>query len=257
LLREAALERAVDLLLDHLALLAGDLGDLGDHEELRAIEHPLLAEREVLGARQEREGLQYFDDVVNGAGAHPIRVVLETPFPVLMIVDLAVAQEPEQPLNLLVADRASEANAVDVVQWYEHGGLIGDHAQVVEPACRSENGFCFDALHNAETVIWVNDLVTNLKCHTSPKRRADVGRGKRAVSSPLSIPEGCMRDQRKRPKIRVFCTFLRPPVHTRGEHRAAALTRWIAPKFPVRNGFGGIFVTRRSARARARRFRRP
>src|SRR5262249_3580912 len=120
--------------------------------------------------------LEHLDDVVDGARAHPIRVVLETSLPVLMVVDLAVAEEPEQPLNLLVADRAPEPDAVDIVHRHEHGGLVGDHAQVVKPAGRSENGFRFDALHNAETVIWVNDLVTNLECHTSPKRSGDVGK---------------------------------------------------------------------------------
>ena len=149
-------------------LLAGDLGDFRDDEELRAIEHALLAEREVLGLGQERQALEHFDDVVDGAGAHPIRVVLEPPFPVLVIVDLAVAEQPEQPLDLFVADRAAEADAVNVVHGNEHGGFVGDHAQVIKTAGCTENCFGFDALNDAESVIWVNDLVTNLECHTSP-----------------------------------------------------------------------------------------
>src|SRR5262245_15622400 len=51
--REAALEGAIDLLFHRFVLLARHLGDLGDDEELRAIEHALLAEREVLRAGQE------------------------------------------------------------------------------------------------------------------------------------------------------------------------------------------------------------
>src|SRR5262249_40912427 len=90
--REAALERRVDLLFDHLGFLARDLGNLRDDEELRAIEHPLLAEREVLGAREERQAFEYLDDVVDGTRAHPVRVVLEASLPVLMVVDLAVAE---------------------------------------------------------------------------------------------------------------------------------------------------------------------
>ena len=31
-----------------------------------------------------------------------------------------------------------------------------------------EDGFGFDALNDAESVVWVNDLVTNLECHASP-----------------------------------------------------------------------------------------
>src|SRR4051812_41574442 len=50
---EAALESAVDFLFDELGLLVRDLGDLRDDEELGAIEHPLFAEREVLGPGEE------------------------------------------------------------------------------------------------------------------------------------------------------------------------------------------------------------
>ena len=32
----------------------------------------------------------------------------------------------------------------------------------------TEDGLGFDALNDAESVIWVNDLVTNLECHMSP-----------------------------------------------------------------------------------------
>ena len=86
-----------------------------------------------------------------------------------MIVDLAVAEEAKEPFDLFVADGPAEANAVDVVHRDEHGGFIGHHAQVVKPAGCSENCLGFDALYYAESVIWVNDLVTNLECHTSPK----------------------------------------------------------------------------------------
>src|SRR5262245_54503872 len=139
-----------------------------------------------------------------------------------MVVDFAIAQEPEQPVNLLVADCAPEADAIDVVHRHQHGGLVRDHAQVIETAGRSENSFRFDALHNAETVIRVNDLVTNLECHTSPKRRGDVGKEYRAVSSLLSIPKGCTMINENAPKIRGFCTFLPRRTDTRGEHGTPA-----------------------------------
>src|SRR5687768_6612967 len=45
--REAALEGAVDLLFDRRVVLTRDFRDFGDHEELGAVEHPLLPEREV------------------------------------------------------------------------------------------------------------------------------------------------------------------------------------------------------------------
>jgi hypothetical protein len=39
---------------------------------------------------------------------------------------------------------------------------------MVEAAGGAEDCFGFDALNDAESVIWVNDLVTNLECHMSP-----------------------------------------------------------------------------------------
>jgi hypothetical protein len=85
-----------------------------------------------------------------------------------MVVDLAVAEEPEKPLDFVVVDRAPEADAVYVVDWNEHGGLVGHHPEMIKTAGCAENSFSFDALNNAESVIWVNDLVTNLECHATP-----------------------------------------------------------------------------------------
>ena len=148
--------------------LVRHLGDLGDHEELRAVEHALLAEGQVLRAREERQALEHLDDVVDRPGPHPIRVVLEASLPVLVVVDLAVAQQREETFDLLVADGAPEADAVDVVDGNEHRGLVRNHSKMVETAGGAQDGFGFDALHDSEPMIWVNDLVTNLKCHVSP-----------------------------------------------------------------------------------------
>jgi hypothetical protein len=90
-----------------------------------------------------------------------------------MIVDLAVAEEGEEPFDFLVVDRAPEAHAVDVVDRHEHRGFVGNHAQVVEAAGGAEYGFGFDALNDAESVVRVNDLVTDLKCHVSPTEEGE------------------------------------------------------------------------------------
>ena len=100
---EALLERCVDALFDVVRLLAHHFGDFGDDQRLGAIEHALLAEREALRLAQERQALEHIGHVVDGAGAHLVGVVLETAFPVLVIVDLAVAEEAEQPLDFFVA----------------------------------------------------------------------------------------------------------------------------------------------------------
>ena len=85
-----------------------------------------------------------------------------------MVVDLAVAEQTEQPLDFVVADGAAEADAVDVAHRHEHGRVVGDDPEMVKAAGGAENGFVFDALDDPETMIRVNDLVADFKCHGSP-----------------------------------------------------------------------------------------
>ena len=105
---EAALERRVDAGLDGHGGFTHDFRDFRDDEELGAIEHALFAEREALRLREEGEALEHISHVVDGAAAHLVRVVLEAPLPVLVIVDLAVTQETEEPFDIVVADGSPE-----------------------------------------------------------------------------------------------------------------------------------------------------
>ena len=88
-----------------------------------------------------------------------------------MIVDLAVAEQTKQPFHVVVADGAAEADAVDVGQRHEHSGVVGDDAEMIETAGGTEDGFFFNALDDPETMVRVDDLVTDLKCHGSPCRK--------------------------------------------------------------------------------------
>ncbi len=169
--REAALERPVHAAFDVRGRQAHDFRDFRDDQELRAIEHALLAERQALRLREEREALEHVRDFVDRAAAHLVGVVLEAPFPVLMIVDLAVAQQAEQPLDVVVADGAAQADAVNIAYGHEDGRVVGDDAEVIETAGGTKNSFLFDALDDPETVIRVNDLVADFKCHESPCRK--------------------------------------------------------------------------------------
>ena len=85
-----------------------------------------------------------------------------------MVVDLAVTEQAEQPLDFHIADGATQADAVDVGNRDEHDRFVGDDAKVIETACSAENGLFFDAFDDPETMIRVNDLVSDLKCHGSP-----------------------------------------------------------------------------------------
>ena len=78
------------------------------------------------------------------------------------------AEKAEQTLHFLVADSATQAHAIDVAHRYEHGRVVGNDAQVIETAGGTKNGFFFDAFDDPETMIRVNDLVADFKCHGSP-----------------------------------------------------------------------------------------
>ena len=167
---ERAVERAIDARLDGDLAFLEHFGNLRDHEEPGAVEHPLLAERQVLRLAQERQALEHVGHVVDRPATHLLRVVLESSFPVLLAVDLAVAEDSEQAIDFGVTNRAAQSDAVGVADGHEHHRLVRGNAEGVESARRAENGLLFDALDDAETVIRVDDLVTDLECHVSPVR---------------------------------------------------------------------------------------
>ena len=164
---EALLERPIDLLLDLERLLPHHFRHLGDDERLGAVEHPLLAERQALRLAEEREALEDVGHVVDRAGPHLVGVVLEAALPVLVVVDLAVAEQREESIDFRVLDGLAQADAVNVGDRHQHCRVVRDDPQVEEPAGRSQNGFFFDSFYDAEPMIRVNDLVSDLECHVS------------------------------------------------------------------------------------------
>jgi hypothetical protein len=61
----------------------------------------------------------------------------------------------------------TQAYAVNVIDGDEYGRIVG-HAELIEPACGAHDGLVLDALDHTETMIRVDDLVADLKCHESP-----------------------------------------------------------------------------------------
>src|SRR5262249_23807436 len=144
------------------------LGNFRDDEELRAIEHPLLAKREALRLGEERQTLEDVSDVVDRPAAHLVRVVLEASLPVLMVVDLSVTEQSEESLDFFVGDGAAKADAIDVRNRDEDDRLVSDDAKVIETAGCAENSFFFDPFDDPETMVRVDDLVTDFKRHGFP-----------------------------------------------------------------------------------------
>ena len=81
---------------------------------------------------------------------------------------LAVAQETKEPLDLFVGDGLSQTDVVDVGDRHEHRRVVRHDPQMKEAAGCTENGFLFNPFDDAESMVRVDDLVTDLECHVSP-----------------------------------------------------------------------------------------
>src|SRR4030095_11179868 len=115
-----------------------------------------------------------------------------------------VTQEAEQALDVFVADGAAQTHAVDVAHRHEYGRgvrddpemekpaggaaqthavdvarrresgrVVRDDPEMVKPAGGAENGLVFNPLDDPESMVRVNDLVADFKCHASPCLGAD------------------------------------------------------------------------------------
>jgi hypothetical protein len=120
-----------------------------------------------------------------------------------MVVNLAVSEQTEESFHFVVVDSAAEADSVDVAHRYQNGRIIRNDSEVVEPAGRPEDGFVFDAFDDSETMIRVNDLVADLKCHGSPCLER-VWKAESRASSAVSIAESWPEFNEKRPKTLAF-----------------------------------------------------
>ena len=162
---ERLLEGLVDALLDRGARLVLDLGDLADEQELRALEHALLAERERLLAREEGEPLEDHGHLEEAAGAHLVGVLLEAALPVGDLLDLAVAEQGEDLADVGGADHRAQAHAVGVLLRHPHAGVVGEDPELVEADLAAGDRARLDALDDADAVIRVDDLLTDLELH--------------------------------------------------------------------------------------------
>src|SRR5262245_56335278 len=85
-----------------------------------------------------------------------------------MVVDLAVAEQAEEPFDFFVADRAPQADAVHIGDRHENRCVVRDNSEVIAAAGSAEDGFLFDSFDDPETMIRVDDLVADFKYHESP-----------------------------------------------------------------------------------------
>src|SRR6185503_11356400 len=113
------------------------------------------------------------------------------------------------PLYLGIANRTTQPDAVDVVERHEHRGFVGDDPQVIKAAGGAEDGLLFDPSYDAEPLVGVNDLVSDLKCHSgSPVMRYLEG-PKSVAERPASILRKTPGKQRNVAKNRAFSPCVR------------------------------------------------
>jgi hypothetical protein len=85
-----------------------------------------------------------------------------------MVVDAAIAQKAEETFDLLIADRLPKTNVVNVRDGHEHRRVVRHDPQMEEAAGGAKNSLLFDTFNDAESMVRVDDLVTELECHVSP-----------------------------------------------------------------------------------------
>src|SRR5260370_10362287 len=92
---------------------------LADEEVLRAFEHFLFAEGERLAAAEGNEALEDDGDFEEGPGAHALRVFLEAVLPIVMRVEFALFEEPQNFAGFHRTNNGTKADG--------HGVGLRDH----------------------------------------------------------------------------------------------------------------------------------
>src|SRR5688572_9456278 len=130
-----------------------------------------------------------------------------------MVVDLPVAQEVENPIDLIVGDFLAKSDAVNVGDRHQHRRVVRDDAQVEKTAGSTKNSFLFDPFDDTETMVRVDDLVAELECHVSPVagsggRTGLVAGNSTHEYSPLAPCQ--QREMAEKPMFSALQTAVRP-----------------------------------------------
>jgi hypothetical protein len=85
-----------------------------------------------------------------------------------VIIDTPVTELVEEAFDFFIADGFPQPDVVDVRNRHEYGRVVRDYSEMEESTRGTQNSFFFDAFDDAEPMIRVDDLVTELECHVSP-----------------------------------------------------------------------------------------
>src|SRR6185295_5866395 len=148
--------------------LALHFRDLTHDQELGTVEHPLFAEGQALLAAEGSESLQDQRDLVDAPGPHLVRILLEPALPVGVLLDLTVAQHGEDLLDVTHADDVTKADPVGVLLGHPDSRIVRQDPELVKTDLPRRRGTRLNALDDPDSVVWVDDLLTDLEIQSGP-----------------------------------------------------------------------------------------
>src|SRR5262249_15872537 len=95
-----------------------------------------------------------------------VRVLLEPALPVRVLVDPSVPQQVEDLADVVGGDDVPQADAIGVLLGHPDAGVVRQDTELVEADLSGRRGTGLDALHDADAVVRVDDLLTDLEIHT-------------------------------------------------------------------------------------------
>src|SRR5438445_1471895 len=150
-------------------------GELG-HEDLACLgEHALLTRRQALVLLADRQVPHHLGHLVDVARLQLLDVVLESPGPVRRHASFLLAQHREDLFDLLVVDDFAQADLLGVVGRDHQREVTVRKAEDEILTVRPEDVALLPALDDGSAVMRVDDFVSDVKRHSSPKGGTAVG----------------------------------------------------------------------------------
>ena len=155
----------IDARLDVAFRLTADGSEFGDHQIAGPLEHSLLAKRKRFDMAEivkMFEHLGHFKDI---AGAHLVRKIFETIFPVVSRRGKVSTKGLEQRLALDGRDRATQSNLRRVGNGNQYQGIGCGKSKRVEGQRYGADLLLLDLFDCTDTVIGVNNFLADLEAH--------------------------------------------------------------------------------------------
>src|SRR6476646_7662103 len=125
-------------------------------------------------------------------------MVLEAAAPVRRFANIALPDEPEQVLDVRLADRGSHPDLVGLVRRHRQDEISVNHLEHQVLLGLTEQLPLFLLLDDRRTVMRIDDAVTDLERHETPTSRPGTGGNERLSSVPERATQSTMLMDRSR-----------------------------------------------------------